>query len=62
VLAIFHGHLHAQDHYLWNGIDVFIVGKAPDGDWLVVRVESGQLTVTGRNAQGWGPCWRKGGK
>ena len=59
VLAIFHGHLHTQRHYQWHGMDVFIIGKAPDGDWLVVRVTPEQLIVTGRNAQGWGACWKK---
>ncbi|HPO13100.1 MAG TPA: metallophosphoesterase [Candidatus Hydrogenedentes bacterium] len=59
VLAIFHGHLHAQKHYQWNGIDVFIAGKAPDGDWLAVQVTTDHLMVTCRTAQGWGPCWKK---
>ncbi len=62
VLAIFHGHLHAQRHYQWNGIDVFLVGKAPEGKWLAVRVTPEQLTVACRKAQGWGPCWKKSWK
>ncbi len=59
VIAIFNGHLHAQDHLQWHGMDAFIAGKAADGNFLVVRITADSLTVACRTQQGWGQCWKK---
>lgn len=47
VVAIFHGHHHATEHYLWEGIDVWKPGAVKDGapKLAVVHVEQRKLTV-----------------
>ena len=47
VIAIFHGHHHATDHYVWEGIDVFKPGAVKGGahTFAVVRVTDDRMTV-----------------
>ncbi|MDB4944284.1 MAG: hypothetical protein JWP97_3818 [Labilithrix sp.] len=47
VIAIFHGHHHATDHYVWNGIDVFKPGavKHDAHTFAVVHVTDAEMTV-----------------
>lgn len=55
VVAIFHGHYHAEAYYRWRGVDVFNVGAPKHGyhTFAVARVAAGQLTVAYWD-------WRKG--
>jgi hypothetical protein len=47
IAAIFHGHHHATDHYVWHGIDVFKPGAVKNGahTFAVVHATDGRLTV-----------------
>ena len=47
VIAIFHGHHHATDHYTWHGVDVFKPGSVKDGahTFAVVRVSDDRMSV-----------------
>lgn len=47
IVAIFHGHHHATDHYTWHGIDVFKPGAVKDGahTFAVVHVTDDRMTV-----------------
>lgn len=47
VIAIFHGHHHATDHYVWHGIDVFKPGAVKGGahTFAVVHVTDNRFTV-----------------
>lgn len=45
--AIFHGHFHGSDHYVWKGLDVYDVGSPRHRDWsfAVCRWGDGRLDV-----------------
>ena len=47
VIAIFHGHHHATDHYVYDGIDVFKPGAVKGGahTFAVVHVTDDRMTV-----------------
>lgn len=47
VAAIFHGHHHATQHYVWQGIDVFKPGAVKDGahTFAVVHVTDDRFTL-----------------
>jgi hypothetical protein len=50
VIAIFHGHYHPEQRYIWRGIDVFDVGSPFwDTTFAVVRVTERQLQVASWN-------------
>jgi hypothetical protein len=63
VLAIFHGHHHATDHYRWHGMDVFKPGAVKDGahDCAVVHVTDHRMTVGTYNydADAWAQTFAK---
>lgn len=63
VVAIFHGHHHATDHYTWQGIDVFKPGAVKSGgrECAVVHVTDHQLTVGTYDyvADGWSHTFAK---
>jgi cytolysin (calcineurin-like family phosphatase) len=50
IAAIFHGHHHATDRYVWNGIDVFKPGAVKGGahTFAVVRITDTRLDVAER--------------
>jgi len=47
IVAIFHGHHHATDHYTWHGVDVFKPGAVKNGahTFAVVHVTDDRMTV-----------------
>lgn len=51
VVAIFHGHHHAADHYVWHGIDVVKPGSVKDGahSFAVVHVTDGRASFAWRD-------------
>jgi len=51
VIAIFHGHYHAEDYYKWEGFDVFNVGspKYSYKSFAVVQITRKKLQVCYRN-------------
>jgi cytolysin (calcineurin-like family phosphatase) len=50
VVAIFHGHYHPEQRYVWNGIDVFDVGSPFwDTTFAVVRITREHLQVASWN-------------
>ena len=51
VLAIFHGHRHPEEHYQWQGFQVFNVGspKWYDLTYTVVRITATHLQVASWN-------------
>ncbi len=53
VLGIFHGHLHDDFHYQWNGYDVFDGSAAKDGNFLVVHVTDNEMDVAAREGDQW---------
>lgn len=59
VLGIFHGHLHTEMHYQWQGYDVFDGSAAKDGNFLVVHLGDDQMTVAARTADGWAWTFQK---
>ncbi len=59
VLGIFHGHLHTELQYQWNGYDVFDGSAAKDGNFLVVRIDEGRMDVAARSGDQWGFTFSK---
>lgn len=51
VVALFHGHHHATDHYEWHGMDVVKPGAVKDGahTFAVVRVTDDRASVAFRD-------------
>jgi predicted phosphodiesterase len=51
VSAIFHGHHHATDHYMWHGIDVFKPGAVKNDahTFAVVHVTDDRFTLASRD-------------
>jgi len=47
------------EYYPEKGINLFIAGKAPDGNWRAVPMTPMPLTVTCRKRESWGACWKK---
>ena len=47
MVAIFHGHHHATDHYTWHGFDVWKPGAVKDGahTFAVVHITKDRLTL-----------------
>ena len=57
IAAIFKGHDHRTEHFVWNGVDVYGADTVQDRSYLVVHVTDGQLTVVQRNEGSWGSLW-----
>jgi len=53
VIAIFHGHSHDANAYQWNGIDVYDVGTATNGEFAVVNITDDELIFGSVNRSGW---------
>lgn len=53
ISAIFHGHDHAADNYMWRGINVWSGGSpqrgTQTGSYLIVRVLKGEVSVFNNN-------------
>lgn len=62
MIAIFHGHHHANGHYVWRGIDVYKPGAVKDttNTFTVARFTDHELDVAyydyDRDAWAW---WQK---
>lgn len=54
VVALVHGHSHAKNLYLWQGMDVLDAGTAMNGDLLVVRIKETRMFVVNRVQGNWG--------
>ncbi|HVU89971.1 MAG TPA: hypothetical protein VHD36_21750 [Pirellulales bacterium] len=54
ILGIFHGHLHTTLAYQWDGYNVFDGSAAKDGNFLVVHITDGKMTVVSREDNHWG--------
>ncbi len=53
ILGIFHGHLHDDFHYQWNGYDTFDGSAAKDGHFLVVHITNDRMDVAAREGSQW---------
>jgi hypothetical protein len=63
VVAIFHGHHHATEHYRWHGWDVFKPGAVKDGgrDVAIVQMRDSRFSLSTYNyaAAVWGGTFTK---
>lgn len=54
VIGLVHGHSHAKNLYLWQGMDVLDAGTAMNGDVLVARIKGTRMFVVNRLKGAWG--------